>query len=234
VLAAAVNSGIKRLVYTSSETMLRGWRNRSSNPIDESEPLPDLDELPGPYSRSKLKAELEVNKAVKQGMPAVVVYPTIPIGAGDTNLTPPTRMIKDFLNEKNPAFLECNLNLIPVQAVAEGHILAAEKGVIGDRYILGQENMKMSELLKLLEQFSGRKMPGREVPYSMALLIAKSMEYAAKFSGKPPPASVEGVRLARANMMFDRIKAQQELGLSKYSLQEALEQTIAWLRNMDL
>ncbi|GJM28503.1 MAG: dihydroflavonol-4-reductase [Cyclobacteriaceae bacterium] len=229
ILEAASNSGIRRLVYTSSETILRPWKIRSDRPIDETNPLPSVEELPGPYSKSKLLAELEVMKAVSQGFPATVVYPTIPVGAGDINLTPPTRMIRDFLNGKSPAYLECNLNLIPVQAVAEGHILAAENGKVGERYILGQENMKMSELLRQLELLTGKKMPVKKVPYQMAMLTARAMEFSARLSGKAPAASVEGVRLAGANMIFKTSKAREELGLHEYPIQQALKQSIDWL-----
>ena len=220
---------INKFVYTSSETVLRGWRHKSAEPIDETQPLPLPEELPGPYSRSKLLAEKAVQQAVLDGVPAVIVYPTIPIGAGDINLTPPTRMIKDFLNGKTPAYMECNLNLIPVKAVAEGHILAAEKGEVGERYILGQDNMKMSELLWMIEQQLGKKMPKRKVPYGVAKLTAHVMEFAARFSKKVPPASVEGVRLAGSNMVFDSSKARRELSLPQYSISQALAEMAKWL-----
>lgn len=231
VLEAASQVNLNSFVYTSSETVLRGWRDRDRLPVDESQPLPKLKELPGPYSRSKLLAELEVRQAIQRGLPGVVVYPTVPIGPGDDNLTPPTRMIRDFLNGKNPAYLECNLNLIPVQGVAEGHVLAAEKGQVGERYILGQDNYKLSELLQLIEQLSGISMPTRKVGYSTAVLTAKAMEVAAKISGKAPAASVEGVRLAGAGFTFNCSKAQQELGLAQYSIPDGLNQTINWLQS---
>lgn len=220
---------INRFVYTSSETVLRGWRHKSTEPIDETQPLPLPEELPGPYSRSKLLAEKAVQGAVLDGVPAITVYPTIPIGAGDVNLTPPTRMIKDFLNGKTLAYLECNLNLIPVKAVAEGHILAAEKGGVGERYILGQENMKMSELLLMIEQQSGKKMPKRRIPYAVANLTAHVMELAAWFSKRIPQASVEGVRLAGANLVFNCDKARKELMLPQYSIPQALSEAAGWL-----
>ena len=234
VLETAREAALNRFVYTSSETVLRGWRNQLQTPIDESQPLPRPEDLPGPYSRSKLMAELKVREAIENGLPGLVVYPTVPIGAGDTNMTPPTRMIRDFLNGKNPAYLECNLNLIPVQAVAEGHILAAEKGKVGGRYILGQDNFKLSELLLLLEQLSGKKMPKRQVGYRTALMTAKAMEISATISGKIPAASVEGVRLAGTSFTFDCSSAKKDLGLPQTSIRQALHQTIKWLLQMDL
>lgn len=229
VLEVCKHFKLSRFVYTSSETVLRAWRNHSSKPINESQPLPQPDELPGPYSKSKLLAEKAVEVAIKQGLPGVVVYPTIPIGAGDINLTPPTRMIRDFLNGKTLAFMECNLNLVPVQAVAEGHILAAEKGVIGGRYILGQQNIKMSEFLQMVETQLGGSMPKRRVPYELAHMTAHIMEFGARFTRKTPLASIEGVRLAGANMIFDSSKARKELLVPEYSIPQALKQAAEWL-----
>lgn len=233
VIDAAQQADLDRFVYTSSETVLRGWRNRSIDPINESQPLPQPQELAGPYSRSKLTAERKVWQAIDQGLPGVVVYPTVPIGAGDTNLTPPTRMIRDFLDGKNPAYLECNLNLISVKAVAEGHILAAEKGKVGERFILGQENVSLSQLLQLIQRQTGIKMPKRKVGYKTALLTAKAMEYTARLTKIMPSASIEGVRLAGANAVFDCRKAKEELGLPRYSIPQALEETINWLQEQE-
>ena len=230
VIEAAQKMPVERFIYTSSETVLRGWRNRNSQPIDETQALPEPDELAGPYSISKLEAELLVWKAIDQGLPGIVLYPTIPIGAGDINLTAPTCMIRDFINGRNPAYLECKINLIPVKAVAAGHLLAAEKGKVGQRYILGQDNFEMSAFLQLLEKISGSKMPTRKVNYRTAILTAKAMELASRVSGKTPAASVEGVRLAGAKMTFDCSKARNELGLPQYAIPEALRQTIEWLK----
>lgn len=230
LLEEAKKFPVNKFIYTSSETVLRAWRQRSSRPIDETLTLPQPEELPGPYSRSKLLAEKAVQEAVLEGLPGVIIYPTIPIGSGDVNLTPPTRMIKDFLNGKTLAYMECNLNLIPVKAVAEGHILAAEKGTIGGRYILGQENIKMSQFLRLMEKHIGKKMPKRRVPYALAYAAAHAMEFMARFSKKMPPASVEGVRLAGANMVFNSSKSRRELSLPQYSIPQALAETAQWLQ----
>jgi dihydroflavonol-4-reductase len=230
VLEVCEHFELSRFVYTSSETVLRPWRNHSDRLIDESQPLPQPEELPGPYSKSKLQAEKAVEAAIKQGLPGVIVYPTIPIGAGDINLTPPTRMIRDFLTGKTLAHMECNLNLIPVQAVAEGHILAAEAGTVGERYILGQDNFKMSELLSLIERQLGKKMPKRKVSYAVAMATAQVMEFTARFSKKVPQASIEGVRLAGAHMIFDCSKARKELSVPEYSIPQALKETAEWLK----
>jgi len=172
-----------------------------------------------------------VMNAIEQGFPAIIVYPTIPIGPGDTNLTPPTRMLKDFLSGKTLAFMECSLNLIPVKAVAKGHILAAERGSIGEGYILGQENLMMSELMLLMEQHLGRKMPKLQVPYMVANLTARVLEIFSSYTEKIPQASVEGVRLARSNMKFNCAKARKDLLLPEYSISRALQETALWLED---
>jgi dihydroflavonol-4-reductase len=143
-------------------------------------------------------------------------------------------MIRDFISGKNPAYMECNLNLVPVQLVAQGHLAAVQKGVIGGRYILGQDNYKLSELLTMIENQLGKSMPKTKIPYLAALASAKAMEWKAKFDSKPPRASVEGVRLAAANMHFDCTKSRQELGLVPGSLPEALIQAARWLQDQKL
>ena len=234
LLEVAREADLDRFVYTSSETVLRSWKNQSTELINEMTPLPKLDELPGPYSKSKFIAELSVKEAIDEGLPGLIVYPTIPIGPGDVNLTPPTRMIRDFLTGKNLAFMECNLNLIPVHSVASGHLAAAERGLVGERYILGQENLRMSAFLSMIESQIGKKMPKTKVPYLAALASAKVMEWKAKFTKEMPQASIEGVRLAAANMHFDSAKSSKELKLPQSSIQDALKETARWLEDQQL
>ena len=234
LLQVAHEFDLDRFIYTSSETVLRSWKDQSNQLINEMTPLPNLDELPGPYSKSKFLAEQLVMAAINDGFPGLVVYPTIPIGPGDINLTPPTKMIRDFLIGKNLAYMECNLNLIPVQLVAYGHVAAAERGVIGGRYILGQENHKMSELLSMIESQIGKKMPKTKVPYLAALASAKVMEWKAQFTKTIPQASIEGVRLAAANMHFDCTKSIKELRLPPGSVKKALDEAAQWLEDQQL
>ena len=128
VLSAAQAAGVKKVVYTSTEAILKDFRNKSRQPITEDMALPDIHQMAGPYTRSKWNAEKAAFEFLHQGLPVVIVYPTTPVGGGDVNLTPPTQMILDFLKGNTPAFLECYLNLIHVKDVAKGHLLALEKG----------------------------------------------------------------------------------------------------------
>ncbi|MEO1052011.1 MAG: NAD-dependent epimerase/dehydratase family protein [Bacteroidota bacterium] len=235
ILEEAKKHNIHKLVYTSTETILKDYRSKSLEATTEDIELPPLKQMAGPYSHSKMLADEAVRKAAKDGLPAVVVNPTIPIGLGDYNLTPPTRMIMDFLNGKTPAYMECHMNLAPVEEVAEGHILAADKGISGHRYLLSNENLKLSEILTLLEEITGKEMPHRKVPYFLGYTTAVISEFIADhITGKAPVASKEGVRLAGGIMKFDNQKTRAALGLKARSVKEALGQAIAWLKEEGL
>lgn len=232
VLENVVKNDVSKIVYTSSETLLKSYRWNHKEAVDETFCMPALEELPGPYSRSKMLAEQEVRKATEAGMPVIIVYPTTPVGPGDVNFTPPTRMIMDFLNGKNPAYLDCTLNYIAVEDVALGHILAAEKGKPGERYILGNQNLWLSEVLQILEQTFGKPMPKRRISYQIALLSAHVSEFIADhITRRSPLASVEGVRLAGTHLAFDGNKARKELGLPENNINHAFESAIHWLQH---
>ena len=189
-----------------------------------------LDEMPGPYCRSKFMAEQEALTAARHGQPVIVVNPTLPIGAGDRGLTPPTRMLLGFLNGRFPAYLNCTLNLIDVRDVALGHVLAAERGQIGERYILGGKNVRLSTVLAWMEQMTGIKMPRRQVPYFVALGFAAIEELLAdSVTGHMPAAPLTGVRLSKHPIEFDCSKAARILGLSPRPILQALHRATAWL-----
>lgn len=228
VLQEAELEQVSKIVYTSTEAILMGYRKRAGM-ISEETPLPDERDMPGPYTQSKLLADHVVQAAAANEMPIVLVYPTTPIGAGDINMTPPTQMIRDFLNGKTPAFMECQLNLIAVEDVAEGHILAMEHGQTGERYILGNQNIKLSEILKILEEGIQVPMPKVKIPYALALITARVGSLFSRFTGKEPVASLEGVRLARTPMLFDSSKALSNLGLPQRPVKEALLAAAQWL-----
>ncbi len=160
VMRAAAAHGVARVVHCSTEAILLPKHGDAGAPIDETA-QPDLSDMAGPYTRSKLAAEQTVRAAVRSGLDALIVNPTVPIGPGDRNLTPPAAMLAMFLSGRSPAYLDCMLNLVDVRDVAAGIVLAGERGRTGERYILGGQNIALRDLLSLLEQMTSRSMPKR-------------------------------------------------------------------------
>lgn len=228
LFAAARAHGPEKIVITSSETILRGWRDANPSPISEDEPTPAAQAMAGPYTRSKLAQDALAREAARSGLPVVIVYPTIPVGPGDRHMTAPTRMSLDLLRGDTPAMLEARLNFIAVEDAARGHILAAGKGAPGGRYILGGQNMTIGEFLALLGEVSARPMPARRIPWWLAALSARVMELAAAITGNAPRASVEGVRLAKHQSFVETARARNDLGFEAGSVGEALRRQIAW------
>ncbi len=225
LLAGAAAAGVRRVVHCSTEAVLLP---ESGGKVIDGTRTPRLDAMPGPYTRSKLLAE----QAALAGHPfeVVVVSPTAPIGPGDRGPTPPGRMLRDLLAGRYPAYLECTLNLVDVRDVAEGHVLAAERGVAGKRYVLGGENLAFSELLALLGRLSGRPMPRRRIPGWLALASAAvGTLYADLVSGRMPPATPEAVRLALGGAPLVSSEAERDLGYRPRPLEEALREVIAEL-----
>jgi len=230
VMDQAALQGVKRVVFTSTEAILGNYRQSTGGLINEDTPLPPLEAMAGPYTRSKWRAEEDVRRRIAEGFPANIVYPTTPIGPGDFNLTAPTRMIMDFLNRKTPAYFNCTLNFVDVRRVARGHLLALRRGRVGERYILGEHNLELGQLLRQLEAVSGIAMPRRHVPYALAITSAAVAELISNnFSKRAPIASREGVRLTRAHLTFDCGKAQRELGLDSIPIEASLRETARWL-----
>jgi dihydroflavonol-4-reductase len=230
VLAAAAAAGVQRIIHTSTELVLVARRGNQDAAIIDETVRRTLEDMPGPYCRSKYLAEQEAIKAATHGLPVVIVNPTMPIGPGDYRITPPTRMILDFLNGKHPAYMDFEMNCIDVQDVALGHILAADRGRIGERYILGGETVRMSRLLEMLHDFTSLPMPRTCVPYPLALGVAGVSEWIADhISGKPPKATLTGVRIAGASVTLNASKATRELGLKPRPMRAALGAEIAWL-----
>ncbi len=228
VLEEAARAELERVVYCSTESILKGIGDAGTT-IDETVEL-RLEDMPGPYCRSKYLAEREAFAAAERGLPVVIVNPTLPVGPGDRFLTPPTRMIQMFLNGGSPFYLDCGFNLIDVRDAALGHILAADKGRVGERYILGGANMRLGELLAMMEELSGLPMPKGRVPYWLALLAGSVSEFVADHvTHKPPQAPLTGVRLARSPMMFKSDKAVRELGLPQNDVRAAVAEAILWL-----
>lgn len=235
VLEEAVRAGVERIVYTSTEAVLKSCHNRSPEPISEAAHMPDLEDMAGPYARSKWLAEHTARKMVLDGAPIVIVYPTIPIGAGDGSLTPPTRMILGYLTGAMPGYVDAMMNFADVADIGEGHVLAAEKGVIGQTYILGGENLRLSELLKILQEETGVTMPGFKVPYWLAVTAGYVSEFISDFmTHRPPVAPLEGVRMSRAPMAFNTDRARDELGMPQTPLRETIRQALAWFETHGL
>lgn len=236
VLEAAMRQKPGRIVYTSTESILKSYRapkaSRSAL-IDETVKL-SVDDMPGPYCRSKFHAEEAAKEAAAAGLPVVIVNPTMPIGPGDELMTPPTKMLLGFVNGKTPAYLDCEFNLVDARDAALGHLLAAEHGRIGERYILGAVNIRLADLLAELETITGLGMTKRKVPYGLALVSAFISEGIATITRKPPIAPITGVRLARTSMAFDCSKARRDLKWQCRPLRETLVDTLAWLSACDL
>ena len=233
VLAAAARAKVSRLVYTSTESIIAGTRKSRSCANENTQA--SLKDMPGPYCRSKFLAEQAALKAAQEGLPVVIVNPTLPIGAGDERLTPPSRMLLGFLNGEYPAYLDSAFNLIHVRDIARGHILAAERGCLGQRYMLAGENFYLSKLLQVLNELTGIEMPRRQIPWALAYGYAAMSEWIADhITHKPPAAPLTGVRLARHPMFFDNQRARQELGLDITPVREALHEAVEDFRQRGL
>lgn len=228
IMVAAQKAGVQRVVHTSTESILKTDSANAPDLIDESVQL-KFEDMVGAYCQGKFLAEQEALAAAKRGLPVVVVNPTIPIGPGDRRMTPPSRMVLGFLNGDYPAFLNSTLNLVDVRDVAVGHILAAEKGRVGERYLLGNTNLQLKELLQILSDLTGLPMPQQQVPYWLALMVSMVQEFIADhITHRPPSAPLTGVRLAGSPMNFDSSKAHQELGFASRPVEASLADAISW------
>ena len=228
VIAAVRDAGVPRLIYTSTESILAP-RNHSG-PVTE-DVTATVDDMIGPYCRSKFLAEQAVFELAASGHPAVVVNPTMPMGPGDRNLTPPGRMLRDFMQGKITGYIDCTLNFVDVRDAALGHILAAEHGEPGRRYILAGHNVCVKELLTLAGDICGRTPPKMKVPYAMALGFSYLEEWWGGLTGRRPMSSVTGVRLCRRSMAFDGSRTWRVLGGHvPRPLKESLAEAIHWHR----
>ena len=233
VIEAAKAANIEHLLITSTEVILRDWRQALASPLTVKDTLPSVDGMAGPYCRSKLTAEIATRNAMAAGHPISILYPTVPIGPGDYNLTAPTAMIKQFLEAPPPAYMDCRLNLVAVEDVARAHVLAANQPA-GGTYMLGGEDVDMSTLLGWLSELTDKKLPKGTVPYALAAMTAHVSTVGAKISGKAPLASVEGVRLAKHKVDVDSRPTTKTLGWHQGSAREAVKRAADWLRSANL
>jgi dihydroflavonol-4-reductase len=225
LLAAAARAGARRVVHTSSVGTL-GHRAGGA-PADEATPVSAGDMI-GPYKRSKYAAERAAETWAARGLPVVIVNPSTPVGEGDWRPTPTGRIIVDFLNRGYPAYVDTGLNLIDVRDVAQGHLLAAEHGRVGERFILGCRNMTLKEILDALSALTGLPAPRVRVPHWLPLAAAYVEEGLARLGSRPAKFTREAVRMSRHRMFFDSAKAVRELGLPQTPVEEALGRAVAW------
>ncbi|MBI4638062.1 MAG: NAD-dependent epimerase/dehydratase family protein [Candidatus Rokubacteria bacterium] len=225
ILAAAADAGVERVVYTSTVGAL--GIPKDGSPGTEDTPV-SLRDMVGPYKASKFLAEEVAREFAQGGLPLVIVNPSAPVGPWDVKPTPTGQMIVDFLRGKIFATLDTGLNVVHVRDVARGHLLAAERGRVGERYILGNANLSLTEIGRLLSELSGLRAPRFRVPYAAAWLGAACMEGLGRLTGRPPRVSLTAVRMARKRMYFSPAKAVRELGLPQTDVRVALRDAALW------
>ncbi len=225
LLAAAVEAGAERIVYTS--TVGAVGIPKDGTPGDETTPV-SLADMVGAYKASKFLAERVADEFVARGAPVVIVNPSAPIGPWDVKPTPTGQMIVDFLNGKMIGSVDTGLNVVHVRDVARGHILAAQKGRVGERYILGHRNLSLLDIFRMLSTLTGVPAPRFRVPYAVAWLAAAGMEGVSKLTRRPPAVPLTAVRMARKRMFFSADKAIRELGLPQTPAETALADAVAW------
>ena len=232
VLEAAGRAGCQKIVYTSTVGCIGLPKGVNGNlvPATEADIISD-DQLSCDYKRSKFQAEAVAMELFrKKGLPVIIVNPSAPVGPGDAKPTPTGQIIVDFLNRRLPAYLDTGLNWVHVRDVAVGHVLAAEKGQFGHRYILGnqQGNWTMQQTVAALGKITGLPAPTKKMPYWFAMRVAEVSEYIAFFTGKTPQATLAGVRMARHKMWFNPGKAIRELGLPQTPPEQAFADAVGW------
>ena len=228
ILETALDAGIENVIYTSTVGCIGLSKDRT--PTNEDYPI-DLATLSNDYKLSKFQAEKIALEMHGRGLPVVIVNPSTPIGPRDIKPTPTGKIVLDFLNGKMPAYLDTGLNLIDVTDCARGHILAEKKGKPGERYILGNKNMSLKEILLALEKITGIKAPSIKIPYWVAYTAGLACEVLSNLITKTPPSiPLSGVKMAKYFMYFDSSKAIRELGLPQNSVENALGQSVQWFQ----
>jgi dihydroflavonol-4-reductase len=226
VMQAALNAGVERIVYTSSVATL----GLDRTPADETAPLTEESAI-GAYKRSKVIAERLVERmAAEDGLPAVIVNPSTPIGPRDVRPTPTGRIIVEAASGRMPAYVDTGLNLVHVDDVAEGECLALEKGRIGERYILGGQDVQLRDMLAVIARLSGRKPPTVNLPRAPLYPLALAAEAIAQVTGREPFLTRDALKMSRHHMFFSSAKAERELGYRARPYQDALADALAWFR----
>lgn len=228
LMSASLAAGVERVVYTSSVAVLG---HAAGDMADETTPSA-LNDMVGPYKRSKFLAEAEVRRmAVEDGLPVVVVNPSTPIGPRDIKPTPTGRIVVETASGRIPAYVDTGLNIVHVDDVAEGHLLALDKGTIGERYILGGDNMTLAHILGHIARRAGRKAPSIRLPRLPLFPIAAAAELWGRLSGREPMITIDGLKMARHRMWFSSARAEAELGYRHRPAAEALDDAYQWFHD---
>jgi len=224
LLDAAKRAGVEQLIYTSTVATIAVDRPQHPNEFTDAK----LEEMVGHYKRSKWMAEREALDAAKSGLPVIVAMPTTPVGPWDWKPTPTGKIVLDFLNGKMPGYVETGLNFVGVEECAAGHLLVAEKGKVGERYLLGGENLTLKQMLDTLAKITGLRAPSLKIPHGLALGVAYANTAFSRLVGREPGIPVEGVKIARHNMFVDCSRAKRELGFQVGPVGAALERAVRW------
>jgi len=227
LLAAAEGAGVRRIVYTSTVGCIGMPGDRTG---DETTPV-SIGDMAGHYKRSKWLAEQVALEKARGGLPVIIVNPTAPIGDHDWKPTPTGKIIADFLRGKLPAFVDTGLNLVDARDTALGHLLAAEHGRPGERYILGCENLTLEQILGRLAAIAGKPAPTAKVPYALAYAAGVATTAWANVTGREPIAPLEAVKMARKKMFVTHAKAARDLGFSPAPVDGALRRAVNWFRD---
>jgi dihydroflavonol-4-reductase len=228
VLESARSAGIERIVYTSTVGCIGAPEDGIG---DETQPT-SIGMMSGAYKRSKFLAERVALDFAAAGLPVVIVNPTAPMGDHDFKPTPTGQIVVDFLNGAMPAFIDTGLNVVDVRDVALGHLLAAERGRTGERYVLGSENMTLRDILAELATITGRKAPSLQLPYAIAYAAGVITTAIARITGRPPRAPLDAVRMAKKKMWVSHEKAARELGYSPQPARVALARAVEWFERV--
>ncbi|MBI3357897.1 MAG: NAD-dependent epimerase/dehydratase family protein [Nitrospirae bacterium] len=228
LMEAAQDVGTERIVYCSTIGAI--GLPPDGGPGTENTPV-SISQMAGHYKRSKYLAEHEVLQWAKEGLPVVIVNPSAPVGEGDVKPTPTGQMIVDFMKGRMPAYIETGMNIIDVDDVAAGHLLAMQKGRQGERYILGCKNLMLREIFEILSKLTGIKAPTIKLPRLAILPLAYLNQWLANLTGQPPRIPLEGVKMAKYKMHYDCSKAIRELGLPQTPPEVALEKAVRWFRD---
>jgi dihydroflavonol-4-reductase len=226
LLTAARQAGVERVVYTSTVGCIGIPKDQPGSEDVEVR----LEQMTGAYKRSKFQAEQVALEFAGSGFPVVIVNPTAPMGDHDFKPTPTGKIVVDYLKGAMPAFVDTGLNLVDVDDTAEGHILAAERGQPGQRYILGCENLTLQQILERLARISAGKVPRWRIPYSVAYAAGLASTGWANLTGQEPRAPLDAVKMAKVKMFVSSDKAKRELGFNPQPVDGALQRAVDWFR----